>query len=144
MFNAHPVPLSAFADLLVNVSPDALVHRLEATFSRREGYQALRVQVAIDNYAQHRLPLYHAALELGHALGCSLISCDIPKPVTQQTYTVVAGKYEDDGQRNYKYISAPYLDLDAAKADLAAYLSYPFAEIEPRLEEVTEVLSAAV
>ena len=44
-------------------------------------------------------------------------------------YTVVAGKYESDGERNYKYIEE-FDTLDEARKALAAVSSYPFAEIE--------------
>lgn len=44
-------------------------------------------------------------------------------------FTVVAGKFEDDGERNYKYIEE-FGSLDEAQAALATVSSYPFAEIE--------------
>lgn len=44
-------------------------------------------------------------------------------------FTVVAGKLEDDGERNYKYIES-FATLDEAQAALDKVRSYPFAEIE--------------
>jgi hypothetical protein len=44
-------------------------------------------------------------------------------------YTVVAGKFEDDGSRNYKYIEE-FDTLDAAQAAFEQVKSCPFAEIE--------------
>ncbi len=46
------------------------------------------------------------------------------------TFTVVAGKYEADGSRNYKFIGEPHATIEAAEAELATVASYPFAEIE--------------
>lgn len=47
-----------------------------------------------------------------------------------QSFTVVAGKYESDGSRNYKYVSEPFATRQEAEADLARFAGYPFAEIE--------------
>ena len=44
-------------------------------------------------------------------------------------FTVVAGKFEHDGTRNYKYIES-FATLDEAQAALATVSSYPFAELE--------------
>lgn len=45
-------------------------------------------------------------------------------------FTVVAGKYEADGSRNYKFIGTPHATIEAAEAELATVTSYPFSEIE--------------
>ena len=45
-------------------------------------------------------------------------------------FTVVAGKYESDGERNYKYIEEFSTEQEALVA-LAKVEGYPFAEIEP-------------
>lgn len=44
-------------------------------------------------------------------------------------FTVVAGKFEPDGTRNYKYI-AVFTTLVEAQAALDKVRGYPFAEIE--------------
>lgn len=44
-------------------------------------------------------------------------------------FTVVAGKYEADGERNYKYIETFATRQEAEKA-LAKVAGYPFSELE--------------
>lgn len=53
------------------------------------------------------------------------------KPVSEQTkeFCVVAGKFEDFGERNYKYSSEQFT-LDEALEDLQKYNGYHFAHIE--------------
>ena len=48
-------------------------------------------------------------------------------------FTVVAGKFEPDGTRNYKYIES-FAILDEAQAALATVSSYPFAELESNVK----------
>ena len=45
-------------------------------------------------------------------------------------YTVLAGKYESDGERNIKFISEPFLSLEEAQNVAQFYCNYPFCEIQ--------------
>lgn len=51
------------------------------------------------------------------------------EPEVKLPFTVVAGKFEPDGTRNYKYIEG-FGTLVEAQAALATVSGYPFAEIE--------------
>lgn len=48
----------------------------------------------------------------------------------QDTFVVVAGKYEGQDGRNYKYSGPPLTSLDEAIDELIKYSGYPFSEIE--------------
>jgi hypothetical protein len=45
-------------------------------------------------------------------------------------FVVVAGKYDHDGERNYKYSSEEFFILAEAIADAEKCFGYPFVEIE--------------
>ena len=51
------------------------------------------------------------------------------EPEVKLPFTVVAGKFEPDGTRNYKYVEG-FATLDEAQAALDKVRGYPFAEIE--------------
>lgn len=51
------------------------------------------------------------------------------EPKAKPPFTVVAGKFEPDGERNYKYIES-FDTLALAEAALDKVRGYPFAEIE--------------
>lgn len=52
------------------------------------------------------------------------------KERASEHYIVVAGKYEDDGERNFKFISEKLYSLPHARVLASKYAGYPFCEIE--------------
>lgn len=52
-------------------------------------------------------------------------------------YVVVAGKYESDGERNYKFISEPFASFDEAQSVARMYETFPFCEVQ--LSAIVEV-----
>lgn len=53
--------------------------------------------------------------------------------VARCEFTVVAGKFNDDGSIDYKYISPVYLSLAEAEKDYEGIKNYPFANIEVKI-----------
>lgn len=50
-------------------------------------------------------------------------------------FTVIAGKYESDGERNVKYIDT-FPSIESAIEAFNEYCTYPFCEIEDRFGQV--------
>lgn len=67
------------------------------------------------------------------------MSIELPKgyALGNVEYTVIAGKYEADGERNIKFISEPFVTADEAIGVARMYETYPFCEVQ--LSAVVEV-----
>lgn len=64
--------------------------------------------------------------------------CGFPLTAEAKEFCVVAGKFEQFGERNYKYSSEQFT-LDEALEDLQKYQNYPFAHIEYKGWEIEAV-----
>lgn len=53
--------------------------------------------------------------------------------VARCEFVVVAGKFNDDGSIDYKYISPVFASLAEAEKDFESVKSYPFADIEAKV-----------
>lgn len=53
--------------------------------------------------------------------------------VARCEFTVVAGKFNDDGSIDYKYISQVFASLAEAEKDFESVKGYPFADIEAKV-----------